>query len=107
MGNYVKRGRYETPEVAPQLPILDRIADLLIDMDDVNARPCPSATQLVRFAMLSAEAFRQAEAGLIILSSPLPPVRAKKTPWYGRDEHLFPLPAVTPKTYRVGGMRIA
>ena len=64
--------------------------------------------QLARLAALTAEAEAQAARGELVLASPL--TRTRPTPsagaWYERDEKAFPLPVVTPKTYRLGGARI-
>ena len=109
MGNYIKKGLCVAPEVAPQLSITDRITDLLIDMEDAGRGP--SLHQLNRLATLTAEAHRQAALGQITLVSRVSriwdaaPAKATKA-WYGRDENLFPLPAVTPRTYRLGGARV-
>lgn len=106
MGKYIKKGRPETPEVAPHLPIVDRINDLVIDMSDHFAKP--SRPQLDRFAQLTAEAWRQAEQGLVVLASPwVAPRPVKRELWYGRNEATHPLPVVVPKTYRVSGCRVS
>lgn len=109
MRNYVKKGLCREPEVAPQLSITDRITDLLIDMQ--YSRKGASQAQLNRLAALTAEAHRQAALGQITLVSRVSRIwdtpDKSKPQWYGRDETLFPLPAVTPRAYRVGGCRVS
>lgn len=104
MGNYTRKTDGLAREVAPQLPILARITDLFIDIDDCGCGPTKS--QLARLAKLTDEAMAQAAAGKIQLVSPVPPPAKTKDPWYGRNQQLSPLPGVTPRSYRMGGSRV-
>lgn len=104
MGSYIRKTDGLSRELAPQLPLLTRITDLFIDMDDCGKGP--SKSQLARLAQLTAQALAQAAAGTLELVSVLPPHAKNKAPWYARDQKLSPLPAVTPRSYRQGGSRI-
>lgn len=105
MSSYIRKTDGLARELAPQLPILTRISDMYIDMDDCGRGP--SKPQLARLAKLTAEAYAQAERGQIQLFSVFRPSAATpKSQWYGRDEKLFPLPSVTPRTYRIGRCRV-
>ena len=103
--SYIRKTNGLSRELAPQLPLLTRITDLYIDMDDCGKGP--SNPQLARLAALTAEAFALAAQGKIQLVSVVRPGAGLRKPaWYGRDERHDPLPAVTPRTYRSGGSRI-
>ena len=108
MGAYIRKTDGLAREVAPYLPITCRIADLFLDMNE-SAWTKGKATegQVRRLEVLTAEAYAQVAAGLIQLVSHLPRRPVASPAWYGRDEANQPLPAVLPRTYRIGGCRVA